>query len=617
MLLEQLVEYGKRLEKNAGEAGTATLPSMYQEQPIRWILHLDLEGNLIGAPIPTSDGSGKKNDRGKRYATPHVIRTIGIKPKLLADNAEYVLGTPNLEKKRSEKADPVRSALEKHTAFKLEVEACAETTGVEEVRAVQKYLESLTDAPFVPPEGFSSDDNVSFSVNDVLPFAVSAVQSYWAGKFSSTETSNGDGPAREDVFHAECLISGEFGPVMEREPVKIKGIPDGQMSGMNLISANVAAFESYGLHASQIAPIKLALAEKYANALNTLLRDPYTHLRVGPLVYAFWTRSEPIPNLIETLKNPKANSRIAARRRGETPAPLEVNARAENVRDQLKGMFSGKVLEVNKPDAFYAVALSASGSRVVVREHITSTVQAVDDALSDFYEAQTMIDAEVMGVFELSASLYRDASKELVSSVPTALIAFALQRRPLPLAWLAQLVGRNRAEQRLTRPRAVMTKLILVANTPAAQRSQRMNELSKLSHAHADPGYQLGRFLAVLESLQYDALGDLNTTLVDRYYGSLSSTPVVAFSRLVANAQNHLSKLRKDPVKAGAAVNNDKLLQEILGQLGPSIPSTLTLESQAMFGLGYYHQRADRFARIEAAKLAKAEKAQNAQGGNA
>ena len=613
MLLEQLVQYAGRLEQNAAQSGSSALPSMYQEQPIKWILHLNTEGQFERM-IPTTDGSGKKNDRGKRYASPHVIRTVGVKPKLLADNAEYVLGTPNLEKKRSEKSDPVRSALEKHLAFKLELDACAEATGLEQVRAVQKFLESLTSTPFEPPDGFNTDDIVSFSVNDVMPFDLREVQTYWANKFSNNDSENTESGTASNTLQAECLISGEFGAVMEREPVKIKGIPDGQTSGMNFVSANVAAFESYGLHASQIAPIKLELAEKYANALNALLRDPYTHLRVGSLVYAFWTRSEPIPNIVDTLKNPKLNSRIAARRRGETPAPLEVNARAEQVRDTLKGVFSGKILEVSKPDAFYGVALSASGSRVVVREHITTTVQAVDEALSEFFEAQTMIDAEVMGVFELSASLYRDASKELVANVPTMLIAFALQRRQLPLAWLAQLVNRNRAEQRLTRPRAVMTKLILTSNTPAEQRSQRMNELSKLSTTHPDPGYQLGRLLAALENLQYDALGDLNTTVVDRYYGSLSSTPVVALSRLIANAQNHLSKLRKDPSKGGAAVNNDKLLQEILGQLGPSIPNTLKLESQALFGLGYYHQRADRFARIEANKQAKA---QNAQGGNA
>lgn len=591
MLLEQLVRLAERLEAAAGEG--EALPFMYQEGPVRWMLHLDADGNLERV-VPTSDGSGKKNDRGKRYATPHVVRTSGIKPKLLADNAEFALGLA------TDGADPTKVRL-KHEAFKAEILACEEATGLPQVRAVRQYLERLLDAPLKPPEGLLAKDVVSFIVDGKPPFELPAVRAYWAGKFSTAApaTPSTTELAATGALVAECLISGAFGPVMNREPVKVKGLPGGQTSGMSLISANKGAFESYGLSASQVAPVRLELAEKYANALNSLLRDPASNLRVGPAVYAFWTRRTPTPPVVETLRNPKGNARIAAWRRGEPPTPREARVRTEQARDTIRGAFSGRAFQGLEPDEFYGVALSASGGRVVVREHITSTVQAVDDAIADFFAAQSLVGCEPMGIFELAASLYRDANKEMVPAVVTALVGFALRGTPLPWSWLQKVAARNRAEARTTRPRAVTTKLVLVSN-----RRVSMDELEALAPDNPDPGYQLGRLLAALEGLQRDALGDLNATVVDRYWGAMSSTPVVAFPRLLTGARSHLAKLRKDTGLKGRAVANEKLIQDITGRLG-TVPATLSLESQALFGLGYYHQRAERFERIEAAKAAR------------
>ncbi|MFC6619132.1 type I-C CRISPR-associated protein Cas8c/Csd1 [Deinococcus radiophilus] len=69
------------------------------------------------------------------------------------------------------------------------------------------------------------------------------------------------------------------------EPLPIKGIAGGSTTGMAFISANNDAFESYGLRASQIAPVKLEAAVDYANGLNRLLADPATSMktrRLGP-----------------------------------------------------------------------------------------------------------------------------------------------------------------------------------------------------------------------------------------------------------------------------------------------------------------------------------------------
>ena len=64
------------------------------------------------------------------------------------------------------------------------------------------------------------------------------------------------------------------------------------------------------------------------------------------------------------------------------------------------------------------------------------------------------------------------------------------------------------------------------------------------------------------------------------------------FGQLLRKAPHHASKIRHAPFY-------EKLIQEILGVLRPdkAFPSTLTLEEQGLFALGYYHQRQDLFTK--------------------
>jgi len=61
---------------------------------------------------------------------------------------------------------------------------------------------------------------------------------------------------------------------------------------------------------------------------------------------------------------------------------------------------------------------------------------------------------------------------------------------------------------------------------------------------------------------------------------------------LDSGSTSHLSKLGKD--KPGAKVNHERLLAEIMGHMSPAgdpFPASLSTEEQALFGLGYHHQR--------------------------
>ncbi len=120
--------------------------------------------------------------------------------------------------------------------------------------------------------------------------------------------------------------------------------------------------------------------------------------------------------------------------------------------------------------------------------------------------------------------------------------------------------------------------------------------------------YACGRLLAELEGIQRAALGRINATITDRYYGAASSTPGSVFGMLVGDAQSHLSKLRKTKPGAHSAVQ--ERLEEIMWNLG-SYPKTLTMERQGLFALGYYHQRARNRAAARAASEARENNSEN------
>lgn len=582
MLLGQLVAYAAQLEReNAGrEEQDAVVPSGYQMQAIKGFVKLDKEGNFLELYV-TSGGKGKK-DKGKEFAAPHVMRSSGVRAKLLADNAEYAYGVAKKEN------DP--KVAKRHQAFVEAVHACFEATQNSGVEAVLTYL---TRPDATPPEiwdAFDPNLNYSFEVDGMRPFESPDVQQYWAVHvMGGTETDSAQ------AFTAQSLISGEVGPVMAREPVKIKGIPGGQTSGMNFISANAGAFVSYGLVASHIAPVRLEEAEKYANALNRLLSDEKTHYRLGGVVYAFWVKEGDVPPIKEALSAPVDIFGMTE---------IDIPSRPEEVREMLKSIWTGRQKLDLKATDFYAVGLSASGSRVVVRRHIVSTVDEVLGRLGHFYAAQKLVSrgedgARAQGVYALAASLYRDFRKEASGHDLDALVTFALEGGRLPHGFLQRLTARDRAEKRVTYPRAVLTKMTLISRGVID-----MGRLEELDTSYPDAAYQLGRLLAVLDDIQGSVM-KANATLVDRFYGSMSTTPKAVWGRLMQGTQHHLAKLRKE--KPGVYVVKQRMLEEVNTRIRPDeIPGVLSLEEQALFSLGYYHQRAAISRNIQAAREAKA-----------
>ncbi|CAM3599833.1 type I-C CRISPR-associated protein Cas8c/Csd1 [Deinococcus frigens] len=420
MILSQLVAYADRLERD-GKA----LPFMYTPQVIPWLIDLDQRGQLRGPPRRTSSGALKGKDPGKTFNAPNVVRGVDIKPKLLADKAEFVFGLGD--------GNPERLAKQRQAFLKL-TQACAEASGRGDVRAVATFLEQLDPVAFhaehlADKPDYKSADQFAFVVDGQLLIELPDVQRYWAEICA---------PAAEEAVQAQSLISGEFGPTISIEPVKIKGIFGGQMAGMNYISANASAFESYGLRGSRIAPVGFDEARKYATALNVLLSDRKTSLSVGGVSYAFWTSEGDVPPVGPLIQNPEVLGGEVKQRRllGAKRQQRAVQSDPAEYRDALNSIFRPPGVTLSSAAAFYSLGMTPSGSRIAVRTHLQSTVAETTARLAAYFASQAMApmseehDGKLYGIYELIGAMYRDPKKDKTEADTEALIRHAPPRRP-------------------------------------------------------------------------------------------------------------------------------------------------------------------------------------------
>lgn len=100
-----------------------------------------------------------------------------------------------------------------------------------------------------------------------------------------------------------------------------------------------------------------------------------------------------------------------------------------------------------------------------------------------------------------------------------------------------------------------------------------------------NPAYLCGSLFAVYEKIQKDsaAPAKLNRTIKDSYFASACSCPNVILPKLEKLSQNHIKKLTE-----GTAVYYQKLVDSLMNGLDGGFPSTLSLDDQGRFIVGYH-----------------------------
>ena len=545
MLLQRLLEYSQRMD----ECPT----TLYSEGPIHYYINLDQDGKSPPQLVNVADRSSPRTPWGQRRPTPQIQRSSGIRPLLMANKADYTLGYAANEGK-------IKRARKCHQAYLALVERCATWTKEPDVLTVLNFLKEnpLTKIKLEPD--FEPGGIISFVVNDRVIIDNPAVQAFWA---STNE------PEDNESQKMQCLVCGNVRPVLDRLQTKVKGIPGGQSSGTNIISANEDPYQSYGLHASLIAPTCYKCGEGFTKGLNRLLSSERNRLTSGNTALIFWTKEEVEFDFLSAL---------------DDPDPLQVHTMLQTVQ-------TGQRADVDE-EPFYALTLSASGSRAVIRDWVETTIGNAKLQLSTWFQRQHITSQsgampQYYGIRALARATVREVH-DLPTSTPVTLLRAAITGAPLPQGILYQAVQRNRVEQRVTRPRVALIKLALLSQ----KNDNQEDYMVQIDTDNQDPGYVCGRLLATLEEAQRGAVKGISTTITQRYYGTAATAPQSVFPRLLKGARSHLDKLARE--RRGAFYAIERRIEEILTNLDTehNFPKTLNMEQQGLFALGYYHQRA-------------------------
>jgi CRISPR-associated protein Csd1 len=376
------------------------------------------------------------------------------------------------------------------------------------------------------------------------------------------------------------LVTGEADEIERLHPA-IKGVWGSQLSGANIVSFNLDAFNSYRKTQGYNAVVGKKAAFAYTTALNSLLaKGSRQRIQVGDASTVFWAdKNHPFENLLADLF--------------DEPPKDDPDKNTDAVKTLYAAPKAGMVPLMEDSTRFYVLGLSPNASRISVRFWHAGPVSDIAGNIRQHFDdirvARPSFKPETPSLFRLLVSL---AAQEKSDNIPPNLagdvMKAILDGTPYPKTLLQSAVARIRAEQsqkEVTYERASLIKAVLVRE--ARYYNSKEKEVSvSLDETNNNIGYRLGRLFAVLERAQEAASPDINATIRDRFYGAASSTPVTVFPQLMKLKNHHLAKLDN----RGQAVNLEKQLGQIMDAVD-EFPAHLSLPDQGRFAVGYYHQR--------------------------
>ena len=586
MILQSLDRYYDRLHAEKDSSGKPKVPAYgFSEEKIGWIIVLSREGDWVDLkPHLTTD----KKPQPKLMNVPRAEkRTSGIKPNFLWDKTAYTLGVSANPDKAAAKTQPFLLAEDTFSAFRERHLELLQKEQDDGLRALYQFLVKWQPSRFqdtsVADKINMLDSNIVFQLDGARRYIHESERArvLWAALLQHDDAETG-----------LCLISGETAPIARLHPA-IKGILGGQSSGGAIVSFNKESFESLGKEQGANAPISERAAFTYTTVLNYLLRRENRYcLTIGDASTVFWAEA------------PDDSSAEAEESFFFDMMTVTDGEENQKVFDILQQIAKGRPLKEIAPNLhadtrFYILGLAPNASRISIRFWLNTTFGQLAQNLAAHWQDLAIEPCPWQtppSIWRLLIQTAPLGKTENISPVLAGEMTRAvINGTPYPMSLLSQLLARIRADGDANGLRIAMIKAILARKSRKGLIKEGVP--MSLDKESKNPAYLLGRMFAVLERIQYQALGDINASIADRYYGSASAVPFSVFPRLLVGARHHLSRLRKD--KPGMAVNLDKDLGEIIVALPENYPRHFSIDEQGRFSIGYYQQKQSYFVSKE------------------
>ena len=552
----------------------------YSQERIGFLIPLNPDGTVAHQPIDLRQGEGKKKTAPLRAVPQPTKRTSGVKPNFLWDKTAYVLGVTAAEGKRTSR---------EHEAFVVAHREWLSFSSDEGLQAILRFLDKWSADQLTRlgwPEDMK-DQNIVFALEserlaNIMIHDRPAARELWARLTAAAEKT-----------FAACLITGDHAPVARLHPA-IKGVWGAQSAGASIVSFNLDAFESYGHEQGENAPVSEAAAFAYTSALNHFLERNSGHrIQIGDASTVFWADSSDARAALE------AESLFL----GFIDEKEAEAAEEKKIEAILAKLRAGRPIAEFKPDLpqgvrFFVLALAPNAARLSVRFYIEDDFGVIAERYLRHLdrlriEPPPRDEAPSMWRMLVETAVLRK-SDNIQPNLAGEWMRAILTDSPYPLTLLSTLIMRLRADHDVNALRVAILKSILIKNF-------KMEVPVSLDPECKEPGYLLGRLFAVYEQIQTAALGrNVNATIKDKFYGAAAAQPRKVFHMLESGSANHLSKIGKQ--RPGLKVNLEKAIGAIMGAMSPDddpFPASLPDKSQALFGLGYYHQRNEFFKKSE------------------
>lgn len=567
MILKSLYDYA--------QAHADSIPVGGMEwKEIEFVVVIDADGNFKRFESRRID----KKHCARFLVAKGVKRTSAPKSNVLWDNGKYVLGLGE----KADKCNPlfvdvVRDIFEKHPDDKS-------------IHALSKFYDkwdstgkSMAEADAIfsqVMDGLASNFSFRLEEDDMLIAEKKRLFNYLLNE------------TQEEVVRGRCLVTGEYGRIVKTTTAT--PLPDNSPMAALVSFQTNSGYDSYGKSQAYNAPISLDAEEAYSAVLKAFLgKDSRNKVRLSDRIFLFWgsgdneVSHELEEGLLSIFEIPDKKDTLA-------------NEKIHKVEKLFKAVFSGEI-KTTLSDRFHILGLAPNTGRIAV-------VMWMDSELKDFagnmlrhFEDMEIIDIRkpekqkpYKGVYSMISAATQggklsDALPRLVEATVNAVISgFGY---PFPL--YSQVLQRIRAEladMGVTVPRIAILKAYINRNNNNTNHKQLLPMLDK---SNTNAGYLCGRLTAVLEKIQTDAQsGDSIRT---RYMGAASATPATVLPAMLNLSIHHSEKLSE-----ATRIFYEQLKQEIVDKISDTgFPAHLDLNDQGRFFVGYYHQRANLYAKKE------------------